>query len=93
MTVEAHTVQPPPTGAVIGEWREKYGSQKVTVRVDPRRSTESEFSVDLDRRWGPQGSDTRRVDFRMSRVGAETIRDALTAALEWTPPSNGEESA
>lgn len=84
MTIEAKTVRQHPTGSVRADWSESTGTQRVNVSVDPRRNNpDSEFSVVLDRRWGHQIGDVRTQDFRLSRRGAETLRDALTAALEW----------
>lgn len=84
MTIEAKTVRPPATGSARATWRERYGDQRLTVDVDPNRNrADTEFRVDLERRWGPQIGDTRTQDFRMSRAGAIALRDALTAAIEW----------
>lgn len=88
--INARTVRPRPTGNIRGTWREKFGNQHVTATVDSGRSDQdSEFRVVLDRRWGPQIGDTRTQDFMLSREGAETLRDALTAALEWSADSEG----
>lgn len=84
MSIEARTVKPRSTGNVQGRWRERYGDQRVDVAVDPGRlRDETEFRVAFDRRWGPQIGDIRTLDFYLSREGAETLRDALTAALDW----------
>lgn len=84
MSIESGTVRPRPTGSVRGRWRERYGDQRVDVSVDPGRNrADTEFRVKFERRWGPQLGDVRSLDFALSREGAETLRDALTAALEW----------
>ena len=86
MSVEAGTVRPRPTGSIRGRWRERYGDQRVDIAVDPGRNREgTEFRLAFERRWGPQLGDVRSESFWLSREGAETLRDALTAALEWTP--------
>lgn len=88
MNVESRTVNPRPTGSVRGSWRERYGDQRVNIQVDPgRHDVYTEFRVLLERRWGPQLGDVRNQDFWLSRAGAETLRDALTAALEWEADS------
>ena len=82
MSIESNTVRPRPTGSIRGRWRERYGDQRVDITADPGRP-EKEFWVRFERRWGSQIGDISTVDFRLSREGAETLRDALTAALEW----------
>ena len=84
MSVEARTVQARPTGWVRAKWQEQYGEQRAEVVVDPaRQARDAEFRVNLERRWGPQLGDNRNEGFRLNRDGAEALRDALTAALEW----------
>lgn len=91
MSVQSRTVQPRPTGSIRGTWRERFGQQYANVTVDPARANdEMDFRVILERRWGSQIGDTRTQDFGLSRAGAETLRDALTAALEWQPPTTEE---
>lgn len=86
MGIEAGTVRPQPTGKVRGTWQERTGSQRVDVKIDPQRhDRDTEFRVDLERRWGHQLGDVRTDGFWLNREGAETLRDALTAALEWSP--------
>lgn len=83
MSIESRTVKPRATGSIRGRWRERYGDQHVDVTADPGRRADTEFHVALERRWGPQLGDVRSLDFRLSREGVETLRDALTAALDW----------
>lgn len=84
MIIESRTVKPRATGNIRGLWRERYGDQEVQVQVDPgRERVDTEFRVFMERRLGPQLGDLRKQDFRLSREGAETLRDALTAALGW----------
>lgn len=82
--IEARTVRPRATGSVSGKWREQFGDQRVHVTVDPgHSSSDAEFRVNFERRWGPQLGDTKAEAMRFSRQGAVTLRDALNAALEW----------
>lgn len=82
--VVSRTVRPRATGSIRGAWRERYGDQRVHVRVDPGRADDAEFRVGFERRWGPQLGDVQSLDFALSREGAETLRAALRAALDWT---------
>jgi len=82
--IKSTTVRPRATGSVRGLWRERYGDQRVDISVDPGRATsDAELRVSFERRWGPQLGDIRTMNFLLSRRGAEVLRDALTAALEW----------
>jgi hypothetical protein len=84
--IEAHTHRPKATGSVRAGWRERFGNQHVEITVNPHTTDpDTELRVSTDRRWGPQIGDVRTDSYRLSRQGAETLRDALTAALDWTP--------
>jgi hypothetical protein len=86
--IESRTVKPRATGSIRGSWRERYGDQRVDITVDPGRATsDAEVRVSFDRKWGPQLANTRTLNFLLSRRGAEILRDALTAALEWEDES------
>jgi hypothetical protein len=88
MSIESRTVRPRATGSVRGVWAERFGNQRVNITADPGRATsDAEYRVAFERRWGPQLTDTRSLNFLLSRRGAETLRDALTAALEWEAES------
>lgn len=96
MSIEVHTlpVEPPtPTGHVIGRWEELQGPQSVEVSVDSKLGEGREFTVELHRVRGPAGRTVQHRDgFWITREGAETLRDALTAALDWPASADGTES-
>lgn len=76
--VKVGTIRSHPTGVVRVEWRDGR-RQSAEVRVDG-----DTFRFRWEHRWGPQFTDRSVRDLPpLTRAGAEALRDALTAALEW----------
>lgn len=79
-----------PTGEAVAKWRERTGPQRLVVTIDPHVQPDSQVRIRGERRWGHEVGDTSREELRsMPREGAEALRDALTAILEWTPDADG----